>query len=337
MSKKEKYELEMLSPESRIEGWDSFVDRSPQGSLFCKSWWLKAACQNNYEILVLRQKGAIVAGLPLPFIGSRRYKIVSPPCLSTAMGVLLEQPLKTDSYEQRLSREMDLLGTLTESIPPFREARIICHPQFTNWMPFYWAGYSQTTFYTYVIEDLTDLNRVFSGFNYAKIKNIRKAEKMLTVKEDMPASDFYQNHVMTLRKQGSVIFHRYDRFKNLYDAAYARHAGKTWYATDPEQNIHAAIFVVFDKNSAYYLVSSIDPDFRNSGASTLLLREALTYVSRYTNRFDFEGSMLRGVESSFRKFGAVQTPYFCLTKGNTLGSKSQRLLERILRKLGLME
>ena len=31
--------------------------------------------------------------------------------------------------------------------------------------------------------------------------------------------------------------------------------------------------------------------------------------------FDFEGSMLEGVEGFFRSFGGVQTPYFRLSKG----------------------
>src|SRR5689334_24058521 len=36
------------------------------------------------------------------------------------------------------------------------------HPSSSNWLPFYWSGFRQTTRYTYVIEDLTDLNRVRS-------------------------------------------------------------------------------------------------------------------------------------------------------------------------------
>ena len=187
---------------------------------------------------------------------------------------------------------------------------------FTNWLPFYWAGYGQTTRYTYVIPNLTDLNRVFSEFNHSKRKNIKKAEKLVSVCTDLPAKELYANHVLTLSKQGEQIAYNFDHLKRIYDAAYKNGCGKTWYALDDQENLHAAIFVIFDNKSAYDLISTIDPDFRNSGAATLLVRDAIAYVSQYTNRFDFEGSMIRGVENSFRKFGARQTSYFSISKDN---------------------
>ena len=42
------------------------------------------------------------------------------------------------------------------------------HYSFLNWQPFYWKGYSQTTRYTYVIRDLSDLRTVFSNFSKSK-------------------------------------------------------------------------------------------------------------------------------------------------------------------------
>ena len=185
---------------------------------------------------------------------------------------------------------------------------------FTNWLPFYWAGYDQTTCYTYVLEDLTDLDEVFAGFAHSKRKNIKKAESQVTVKEDLSPQDFFANHEMTLAKQGQRINYSYDLFERVYQATHQRNAGKTWYAVDENGNLHAAILVVFDVKSAYYLVSTMDPDYRNSGAGTLLIRHAIAWVSKHTRKFDFEGSMIPGVEHSFRKFGARQKPYFRISR-----------------------
>lgn len=158
--------------------------------------------------------------------------------------------------------------------------------------------------------------------------------------EDLPAEEFYANHLMTLEKQGERITYDFDVFKRIYDAAHRSRAAKTWYALDAKNNIHAAILVVFDRHSAYYLISTIDPGFRSSGAATLLVRDAISYVSKYTKRFDFEGSMIAGVEQSFRRFGAILTPYFSLHKDNRrlpmqLLGGAYTAYETILRKLGL--
>jgi len=304
--------------------WDDFVNESPQGNIFCRSWWLEAVCPKGFEILVLRNGGRIVAGMPL--VRSRKLgrEAIHMPKLTQILGVLLAPPTG-QKYEKRLSSEMDVLRELVQAIPPVDYFSMNFHHSFTNWLPFYWAGYKQTTQYTYVIPDLADLDKVFSEFSYSKKKNIKKAERLVSVREDLSASDFYANHVYTLRKQGGQISYSFDHFKRIYDAAHREKCGKSWYAIDSKKNIHAVIFVVFDNKSAYYLISTIDPDFRNSGAATLLLRDAITYVSQHTNRFDFEGSMIPGVENSFRKFGAIQTPYFSITKANLLG-KTWRML-----------
>jgi hypothetical protein len=46
-------------------------------------------------------------------------------------------------------------------------------------------------------------------------------------------------------------------------------------------------------------------------------------VAERSDVFNFEGSMLPGVERFFREFGAIQTPYFTITRGKI--SLSDRL------------
>ena len=122
---------------------------------------------------------------------------------------------------------------------------------------------------------------------------------------------------MTLSKQNEKISYSFDLFERIYKAGYRKNAAKTIYATDIDGNMHAALFVIWDSQSAYNLISTIDPDFRNSGAATLLVKEIIKYVSTQTKKFDFEGSMIEGVENSFRQFGAVQKPYFTIYKTNS--------------------
>ena len=82
--------------------------------------------------------------------------------------------------------------------------------------------------------------------------------------------------------------------------------------------MHAAIYLVWDKYSAYYLIGGSDPKLRNSGATSLALWEAICFASTVTKSFDFEGSMIESVERFFRGFGGNQVSYFHIWKFNSI-------------------
>ncbi len=306
------YDPQIMSCETDLTEWNRFVDISPQGCIFCRSWWLDAVCPGRYDVLVLRKGDRIVAGIPLPRRSTPLGEMIGMPPLTQTLGVLVEPP-ESGNYEKKLSKEMSILKELVAGIPRVARFSTHCHYSLTNWLPFHWAGYQQTTRYTYVLENLNDLESVLRGFSHMKRKNIRRAEKQVTVREDMGCSEFYDHHAMTLDKQGDRISYPRDVFERIYAASHARNACKTWYAVGSDESVHSAILVVYDMKSAYYLISSIDPDFRANGSASLLLKRAITDSSQYTNRFDFEGSMIEGVEQSFRKFGARQMPYLRIT------------------------
>jgi len=306
----------ILTPNDSLDQWDAFVSSSPQGSVFARSFWLRATARDRFQILTLRSGEEILAGWPMVFRSRRgRANLGMPPDLTPVLGILLGESNKR-TYEGRLSEGMERISGLVALLPAFKRFNMTFHSNFTNWLPFYWAGFEQTTVYTYVISDLQDLAKVFSNFEHSKRKNLKKAERLVTVHEDMSAADLYQHHCLTLGKLGKKVRYSYDYFARIFQACKERDAGKTFYAVDSAQHVHAAIFVVYDGLSAYYLVSSIDPEFRESGATTLLIGQALTFLSPRTKKFDFEGSMIPGVERSFRKFGAVQTPLFRIRKDN---------------------
>ena len=139
----------------------------------------------------------------------------------------------------------------------------------------------------------------------------------MDIKFNLSAKEFYNNHKMTLEKQNAKIEYSFEHFKSMYDAVYANSSGITLYAVDKKSNIHSALFLVWDNASAYNLISSIDPSFRDSGSFAFVIKNAIEFVADKTKKFDFEGSMIEGVENSYRAFGGVQKPYFSITKTNS--------------------
>jgi hypothetical protein len=282
--------------------------------IFSRDWWLDATVGIENWDVVLAENGSDITG-SMPYVIRERFgfRLLTQPELTQKLGPWIRPP-QSGKSEKIISHQHDVMRKLINGLPRYDYFLQNWHYDYRDWLPFFWAGFSQSTRYTYVIDKLDDPESVFNEFSHSKRKNIKRAEDLVSVRFDLDSDHFYDNHEMTLRKQGEKISYSKKLFKSIYRACYERSAGKTIYAQDAAGNIHSALFVIWDEVSAYDLISTIDPDFRNSGSATLLIREIIRFLSGRTLRFDFEGSMVEGIESSFRQFSTKQMPYFSISK-----------------------
>jgi hypothetical protein len=203
---------------------------------------------------------------------------------------------------------------LIEGLPRFDLFRQNFQHSITNWLPFYWRGFLQTTRYTYRLEDLSDLDGLWSGLAENVRRAVRKAEKALSVREDLGLEEFLRLNALTFSRQGTEAPYS-DELVGRLDAACAeRDVRKMFFAEDAGGRLHAALYVIWDSDSAYNLMLGSDPDVRGSGASSLVMWEAIKFASTVTRAFDFEGSMIESIERSFRSFGGCQAPYFQVSR-----------------------
>jgi Acetyltransferase (GNAT) domain len=145
-------------------------------------------------------------------------------------------------------------------------------------------------------------------------REIRKARTRVEVRDDVDLDRFHAVCAKTFARQGLPVPATLLQLARLDAACAARGARLKLSAHDDADRIHAVAYVVWDTNAAFYLLGGADPALRTSGASSLLLWEALRRARDVTDVFDFEGSMLAPVERFFRGFGAVQTPYLRVSR-----------------------
>ena len=124
--------------------------------IFLNSWWLDAVCgEENWDV-ALSLKGDTIFGA-LPYFIDRKYGFVflTQPILTQYLGPWIRYPAN-QKYEKRLSHEKSVLTDLINNLPKYSLYRQNFRYTYTNWLPFYWNGFSQTTRYTYLIEDLSN-------------------------------------------------------------------------------------------------------------------------------------------------------------------------------------
>jgi lipid II:glycine glycyltransferase (peptidoglycan interpeptide bridge formation enzyme) len=319
-----------LTADDDWTAWDRFVDRSPQGCIFCRSWWLDAMCGGRAEVLVLRKGDHIVAGMPLPLGRKAWWSTLTMPPLTQTLGVLLE-PEGEGKEVTRLANETAVLRALVDAIPKVDFFRISFHHAFTNWLPFHWAGYEQTTRYTYVIDDLSDLDAVRDNFAPQLRTKLRKAEKSgIRVEPSDDLELLIELNRKTFAHRGSDRPYSEAELRALFHACAQHDARTLLIARDAGGRAHAALCVVHDGRCMYNLVGGTDPELRQSGANHLALWRALELAHRRGVAFDFCGSMLEGVESFNRSFGGRQARYFTLSRCRSFTARAASLLRDLI-------
>jgi len=299
--------------------------------IFSRAWWLDTVCGiDNWDVLLVEKGGKIVATMPFVKTTLKGNEFIQMPVLTQTLGPYLIYP-QNQKYEKRLAFEKEVLTELIKQLPEFGFFNQRFHYSITNWLPFFWNGFSQSTRYTYVVDDLSDLDSVFSNFGSNIKSDIRKADKIAKIEETNDLELFYGLIASTFNKQNKAVPYSIEMLKRIDDACVKENSRKIFIAKDDKGQLHAAVYLIWDETSAYYLIGGKNNEIKNSGATSLVLWHAIKFASSIVGKFDFEGSMLEPVERFFRAFGAKQVPYFSITKTNSKKLKIKNSLAVIKR------
>lgn len=284
--------------------------------IFSRDWWLDIVCgTDNWDVLLIEQKGQVQAALPFYFPAPG--VILMPPYTQTMGPWFVAEPADA-KYTRTLGKRQAICKEFVDALKHSPRFLQNFHYRITDWLPFYWEGYKQTTRYTYILYGIRNETTLWENMSPNIRRNITKAKEKyrISIRKGIDTDEFLRIQALTFKRQHLPSPKHAKVLRKLIDVCRSRNQGDLWGAYDENGRLHAAAFIAWQESSAYYLAGGGDPELRDSGAHSLLLWEGIRFSSQYTDVFDLEGSMIQGVERFFREFGAIQTPYFTITKGN---------------------
>ncbi len=287
--------------------YHAFCRAAPDLPVFAQPWYLDACAEGgDWHAVLARENGRVVGALPYFCKQKGPFRYATMPPFVKWLGPYVLPELRGDPR-----REPAVVAALLAQLPPLAAFKQNCHPTLTNWLPFYWQGFRQTTYYTYRLHQLHDLARVEAGLSPGIRRDIRLARQRVRVVHDHSLATFYAVNRLSFTRQGLNVPYSEARFRRLDAALAAQGARQLFFAVDAQDRVHSVAYLIWDATTAYYHLAGDDPALRASGAGILLAWEAIRYASEVLGLrcFDFEGSMLPGVERVRVRFGAVQTPY----------------------------
>lgn len=284
-------------------------------SIFEKEWWLDSVAGGNWEYITIEKKnGDIMASFPIYKTKHLGWKTLKVPPLTQTLGIYIEET--GAKLTKTLEREKKIINQIINNLPLGYQYDFYLDINNSYVLPFVWAGFKVEPMFSYRIEDLTDLDKVWAGFKENIKTDIRKAERKVKVIEENNIELLIAMQKKTFERQGRKFPLDENIIRNI-DSASDKHNSRLFLcAIDNEGNIHAATYFVFDENRCYYLMSGGDPKYRNSGATSLLVWEGIKRASERVKIFDFEGSMIEDIERFIRGFGAAPHTYYHVKKLN---------------------
>jgi hypothetical protein len=187
-----------------------------------------------------------------------------------------------------------------------------------------WRGFEQHTRYTYVFDDMENVGEYMSRMANDCRARIRSAQKELKVRETEDLKLMYDINCLTFDRQNEKCPFSFDTVERLHNACRANAGARILIAEDGQGNLHASDYMVYDKCVAVSIIQGADPRFRKGGAQRLLDWDSIQFAATVSKKFDFEGSVLQGVEPYNRGFGAKQLPYFNISREGGVGGKNSR-------------
>src|SRR5690349_7699907 len=189
-----------------IKADEAALDRVPStnpqaNSIFQQPFWLDAVAPASWAAVEVKTGGQVKARLPYVISRSRLgMTILSMPRLTQTLGPWLAPA--EGKYAAQLARQKELMSALFAQLPAHDLFSQNFHHSITNWLPLHWQGFDQTTRYTYVIDGLDDMDRIWAGFEADARRDIRRAREHLAVRSETDIEHFLDLNDLTFKRQG---------------------------------------------------------------------------------------------------------------------------------------
>ena len=184
--------------------------------------------------------------------------------------------------------------------------------------PFIWQKFKVIPNYTYQLNLQKTIDELKNNFDSKNRNAINKAikDEVIILENTLSKQELFNFFISSLNTTNANIYtEELDNIFNVFSDA----TNSFCQVATKNNELLGVVFCVFDKNVCYYLLGGINKQKGLQGVNNLLILKSIEKAKQLgCTTFDFEGSMLVGVEKFFRSFGGQLIPYYTVNKANIL-------------------
>lgn len=284
-----------------------------EATIFHERWWLECATGGAFDTVQLTENGQIVASLPYCLGSGFGFKAIVMPKLVHFMGPYISEGEGNEltRFRRRLSLTRELIGKL----PDVSSCAFKFHSAIVDTVPFQMEGFQTSVQFTHIIEP-QPASMVWDRMLSQRRTIIRGAEKSHSIEVWDDADRFMDFYNDNLKKFGVKSYFNDGAARRLVREALKRKRGMIWVAKAGNQP-SAAIFCVWDRTTAYYLMTTRTPE-SHGGAVSLLIYEAIKAAMASGLVMDMDGLNASSSVRFLAGFGGKLVPRYFVTRRTKL-------------------
>jgi len=304
--------------------WDSFVESSPQGNLFCAAYFLKSLGVDCDFLFVKKDRDVQLGALVLKH---ENQPIRSPYPFTVYQGVLLNKSSKDMPYHKKSKWTLEIIDFLLAEMEKKYERISFClHYAIEDLRSFQWFHYHEPQKgrfnielrYTGLLDLLStpDFESYLMDIRKVRRYEYRQAQKDgLTIEESKNLDILVELHDLTFQRQGIKKDEKKGQLvRAISEAALSTGNGKLLVCRDKKGIATSVSLFLYDNQCGYYLFGANNPEYLDTGSGTYLLLEQIRRCKDMgLKKVDFVGinSPHRGDFKT--SFNAEPVPYFIVT------------------------
>lgn len=291
--------------------WNAYVKASPQGAVYGQTWYLDAIYPNWSSVMVY-EKDQWVAVMPIKIKSKWGIKYALQPKFAQHLGVFFKP--SQNLIRKELSSQKKIINLIINTLQnKLKLFEFHFSPKFRYFLPFQNEGFKVHQRLTYELDTDTTIEKLYSCYSSRVTDHIKKAEK-----NDLTANrSFDIAPLLKLCRENQIIDSKdVTRLEKLWKELKARNMGFCYYVQDQEGTIHSGGAFIKYNGRLIFILLSTDTRYKNLGSTSLLIHNALkvAVMDPECHCFDFEGSMIRGVEHYFQAFNPEMVTYLKICK-----------------------
>ncbi len=286
----------------------------PHIGVFGSVKWLSVYGKSLTLIGIFKDDNQIIGGFYYLTTKKFGFTFIKLPPYTPHCGMFYINESKNQSSKNNFVKE--IVAEVCDYLSSIKNAlTVLAFPSnIIDTQPFIWNKYKVVPNYTYKINLSDSLEHITSNFDSKNRNVIAKAikEGVVVNENTLGKEELYKYFSKSLKSAGANVYQK--ELKNIF-MEFSGNGNSFSMEAYLNQDLIGVVFCIYDKSICYYLLGGVDKKAGGQGVNNLLIQKSIEKAKSIgCTVFDFEGSMLKGVEKFFRSFGPEIVPYYTVNK-----------------------
>lgn len=284
-------------------------------TIYHEEWWLKAATNNSFDQITIFDGGRIVGRLPFEVVKIRGGRTMCRmPNLTHCLGPAIDDGNGSDSNKS--IKRNSIIRRMIKDLPDTTGFYQKLHGKTRDVVAFQHAMFDASVEFTYEVAPGLQNDLWFNLRD--KTRNvIRRASEQMEVTTEVSPEEFILFYNNNLTINGAVNYYDLSKSVKVCEEALHRRRGRFLAIRDNSRMLSAAIFYIWDADTAYYFMSTRTHKAHN-GAISYLIWMAMLDASARKLIFDFDGLGTIGSNLFYIGFGGKAVPRYTVHRANMM-------------------